>query len=527
MIMMSVLQSLSLAKCIPFFVLIIIKNSESKAAYNSTINGIEAEDVIRLLAILPYPVLPNDSVSLQPYWDGGLAVLPAAQLAVEHVNQDLNTLPGYRVELMDVDGGCDIFSKALMNFAKHVLHGPPIAGIIGPGCDQSAIAITSILGREETALPNVHLATSPLLGDRKNSYGIRGLSYVLVKTAIELIDHNKWERVAALFDSETYIHLDHKLRAVIAEELGKNRVVFLSEVYDKYLPIDSLVKHSARVIILFTSPLRALMLLCIAYDKGIIFPNYQWVIAGYHFDEIFAALNSTVFHYGRDFYDCSSNKAILQNNLLISHRLVNLDKDSVLASGYTYHEIHHHYLQKLSNFNVRNMRSIEPNILAAITYDAVWALVMAINTTVNTFNGSINISSFRFGNAMFTDEIRLNLDTIEFHGASGFINFTDGSGYTSRIVDIIHINGSMGNLVGFLSGSEISMMTNNSQIFINTTVMSRTETVNSSVATLFLFTILSLSVGTLLLHILSTIKCKHPSIKASSPILNHFIFMGC
>ena len=67
--------------------------------------------IIRLLTILPYPVHPNDSVSLRPYWDGGLAVLPAAQLAVEHVNQDTNTLPGYRVELLNVDGGCNIFQE--------------------------------------------------------------------------------------------------------------------------------------------------------------------------------------------------------------------------------------------------------------------------------------------------------------------------------------------------------------------------------------------------------------------------------
>ena len=154
---------------------------------------------------------------------------------------------------------------------------------------------------------------------------------------------------------------------------------------------------------------------------------------------------------------------------------------------------------------------------------------MAINMTATTFNGSVSVSNFRFGNTVFTDEIKLNLDKTEFHGASGFINFTDGSGYTSRIVDIIHINGSLGNLVGFFSGGEISIMTNNSQIFIKTiaTVMSRTEIVHPFVATLFLFIILSLSVGTLLLRIISTVKYKHPSIKASSPILNHFIFMGC
>ena len=518
--------------------MIISNSSEPRRSNSSTIrlNRTEIEDVVRLLTILPYPVHPNGSASLRPYWDGGLAVLPAAQLAVEHVNQDPNTLTGYRVELLNVDGGCDIFSKALMNFAEHVLHGPPVAGIIGPGCDHSALAISSILGREETALPNVHLASSPLLGDRsagskyKNSYGIRGLSHTLVETAISLINHNKWDRVAALFDPELYVHLDEKLRQRITEELRKNRVVFLSEVYDTYLPIDSLMKSSAKVIILFTSPPRAMRILCIAYGKRMLFPVYQWVVTGYHFDDISAALNDVAFHYDREFYNCSSNKVILQNSLLISHRLENIDKDTVLVSGHTYNDIHKQYLQMLSAFNKRNMRSLSPNILAAITYDAVWALVMAINMTETILNSSISISNFQYGNTMFTDEIKLNLDKIDFNGASGFINFDSASGYTHRVVEIIHINSSMdANLVGFtkLNSGDLSFLTDDSRIFINTTVTSKIEVVHPAVAAIFLLIILSLSTATILLHIVSTVKRKHPSIKASSHILNHFIFTGC
>ena len=46
---------------------------------------------------------PDDSDSLQLYQDVDFAVLPAAKLAVEHVNEDPNILPGYRVELINID----------------------------------------------------------------------------------------------------------------------------------------------------------------------------------------------------------------------------------------------------------------------------------------------------------------------------------------------------------------------------------------------------------------------------------------
>ena len=83
------------------------------------------------------------------------------------------------------------------------------------------------------------------------------------------------------------------------------------------------------------------------------------------------------------------------------------------------------------------------------------------------------------------------------------------------------------NLVGFFNGSGISITSHDTQIFINTTTLSRTETVHPSVATIFLFIVLLLSTAIVILHIVSTIKRQYPSIKASSPVLNHFIFTGC
>ena len=169
------------------------------------------------------------------------------------------------------------------------------------------------------------------------------------------------------------------------------------------------------------------------------------------------------------------------------------------------------------------MHELTPDVQATITYDAVWALALAMNTTLDD---STNVSGIRYGNKAFMDKIKQSLAKIAFDGASGHINFDSRSGYINRIVDILHINGSMDdNLVGFFNGSGISITSHDTQIFINT--MSRTETVHPSVATIFLLIILFLSTATLILHIVSTIKRQHPSIKASSPVLNHFIFTGC
>ena len=193
----------------------------------------------------------------------------------------------------------------------------------------------------------------------------------------------------------------------------------------------------------------------------------------------------------------------------------------------TYNDIHQNYLRKLSTFNKNcySVYELTPDVRAAITYDAVWALALAINTTLDD---STDVSGIRYGNKVFMDKIKQSLAKIAFDGASGHIKFDSRSGYVNRIVDILHINGSMDdNLVGFFNGSGISISSHDTKIFINAATLSRTETVHPSVATIFLLIILLQSTATLILHIISTIKRQHPSIKASSPVLNHFIFTGC
>ena len=82
-------------------------------------------------------------------------------------------------------------------------------------------------------------------------------------------------------------------------------------------------------------------------------------------------------------------------------------------------------------------------------------------------------------------------------------------------------------LVGFTDRENISILINNPQIFINTNLTSKLVAVHPSVAALFLLVILTLFLAAFLLHILSMIKRKHPSIKAATPLLNHFIFFVC
>ena len=150
-------------------------------------------------------------------------------------------------------------------------------------------------------------------------------------------------------------------------------------------------------------------------------------------------------------------------------------------------------------------------------------------STVTDCTSSLT-NTVSYGTVKFTDKISQNLAQIEFTGASGNINFDSSSRYTHRTVDIIHINNSgRTSTVGIFDKGSITILIDSPQIFINTSnnVIITFVSIHPSVAAIFLVIILMLFAATLSLHILSAVKRKQPSIKASSSLLNHFIFFGC
>lgn len=84
---------------------------------------------LNILSLLPYP-----DPAAQPSWSEGPTLTIAAQIAVGlYINNRSDILPGYKVELVVGDSGCNLISKAAIA-TKSVILSPdkPVAGIVGP-----------------------------------------------------------------------------------------------------------------------------------------------------------------------------------------------------------------------------------------------------------------------------------------------------------------------------------------------------------------------------------------------------------
>ena len=511
---------------------------EMPGCHNVTFNLENEAKFLYLLTLLPYPQ-PNysqDRRSFQPAWDGGPGILPAAELAVDHVNKDQYTLKGYNLRLINADGGCNVTIRSVTSFIKHVLNTgrnkTPLAAIIGPTCSESAIAISSIIGRGGLALPNVHIASSVELENRDRhpyTFGVVGSTFQIVEALFTFVHHNHLKQMAVLYDdSRAFLYANNKLEATIKQELSSNGgfIVFLSAVYDTYIPVLSLQQSGAEFVTIMSEITLVRKMLCIAYHEGMLASRYQWIIVSCSYTEF--REGNTSFHYNGRLYECNwaspkrnnTLDLMLSHTLFIYFSLTQTDKATPLVSGYTHYEIQQQYIEKVYEYSSKCSFPAVPNMWASATYDAVWAVVQAINRTIMT----TDISDFA-NNVFFNRNINEHFHNVSFKGASGNIRFNKETGFVTRVINVIQILDGKPITVGSISHGKFTPHKSRPPIFIRTS--SRYDSVNPYLSVFFVVVDSTLLVVSAFIHTVSIVKKNHPSIKASSPMLNHFVFTSC
>ena len=474
------------------------------------------ESTVYLLTIFPYPQ-PNSSVGTdaQPAWNGGPCVVPAAELAVKHINQAQNVLQGHRLKLIHADGGCNVTIRARISFITHIQREKkPIIGIVGPGCSESATAVSSLTGRGSLVLPNVHTAISAELEDRQKypyTFGIIGSAFQIVEAVFSFISYYHLDNVAALYDDTgAYLYSSRRLDERIQRGLS-NTGRFISHVYDTFIPIEALKSSGAKVVIVLSTLTLSQKILCIAHHEGMVFPEYQWILVGYTYSTFVERITS--FYYNGNPYMCNWTaqeyyKTSLRGALFFNFRLLPQNRSIPLVSGLTFHDtVEQYHKQAAAHHHDTCPQSMLTNnlIWANTVYDAVWAIAIALNKHL--------------------DNISTNFQYVHFNGATGYIKFDKETGYVQRHVNVFQITDSGGVLVGSILNGNVTPNKNSPPVLINTS--SRYASVNPFLSAFFVLIYLILLIFTVTVHVMSLLKRKHPSVKASSPILNHFVFASC
>ena len=494
------------------------------------VQPLDAARTIYFGLMLAYPD-PLKRRSFASAFDDGHNIAPAAYAAVEQINNRTDLLGNYTVELIRFDGGCSVTERTAVGLNDLICSCKPVVGIVGPSCGLSAEMVSRATGTSQFAMVSMNYGEMVALGDRSKypyAFGMLGSSLVFAKAFVELMKHNNWIKIALLWTDSGVDGYDIGRRIQRDVRNTNFEIVFASSVTEYNIPFNELEFYYVRVIVLFTPPEITLRTLCLAYHHGLVYPKCQWVFK----ERINTDFHEISFSYRGVMYSCSETD--ISNSLRGSINLV-LNALSEPGSDNIENEINTTYEQYMMQYALHRKQYTQKfNVTSTETlwsrgiYDAVWLLANALNDSLQEL--SMDLTQIIPGNVEVAQMLQRYLLKLEFRGISGRIKFDNETGFNIDSRVNIHQYGGMNNetIVGFYMNQKLTLHLHaHVPEFINATFAEETVSVNMYILVLFYVITFVILLLVIPVHLVTIIYRNHRAIKASSPRLNHLIFLGC
>ena len=483
--------------------------------------------------MLPFP---NPIPDFNPSWTDAPKILPALYLAADQINNRTDILPCHQLELVAVDGGCDIAATTAYSAAAGLIgvgcddggmRMERVVGMVGPGCSASTLQTAHTLNQPEIELIHIHDAGSPLLADRNkypNSLGILGSTQSFVDLSLALMWKSGWRNIAILFESNR-IYFRSTEEAFVASLNSNVSLLFSSPVYTTFYPLDGIRSSLARIVFIFTSTNHSLRIMCLAYHMGMIYPAYQWIIVSHRLTDFIgesaSSSDNITFSYSGQIYSCPLDTLLntaLEGAFLLNYQLESLRPSNTCKLANTTFE------DFLQLYEVRAaLENITAIYWAYNLYDAIWAWARVLHRmTVKSPN---LFDNYEYGNKTLANLIlnEFYASDFTFEGMSGLISFNSSSGFYDRPSNLYQIVGGEERHVAYNNGTTIVKLQSLETI---PDLVRVTGLVNIGVISIFSIVQFLEFIALIVLHVLTVVYRNKPSVRASSPKLSHFAFVG-
>lgn len=513
------------------YVLVLLQLTPAKASNSST------EKTIYFIAAGPLP----DDEPFKPSWGGGTAGLLAANLASQHINSRSDILPGYRLELIEEDSGCDIISKYLIAFTRQFIAGSKdrtIAGIIGPACSDTTKFLAPIIARDQLSI--IQLAptatSSELVNEEYNTtFRIPSSSLIYTEEFAELTRRNGWKRIAIVYEGTRELFRINFQK--FTERIGDNvTIAYQTALLDGFYPIEAIRTEQTRVIFAMVPGQRAGELMCLAFHLEMIYPTFQWI---FHDRQLSNFLkNITVRAQSGITYHCSKGDMVKAANGIILNNYIfkpsEPDQKS-LPVNVSYNE----YCKQLDDSALEKYGTSKKDLAgenwASNYYDAVWALAIAINRSLPELHSrGLSLEDYKLGRSKITQIIAnklLDQSEINFKGISESQVRFESTRETMTVLRIEAVKCNSSDCepepLGVFNENELKLNSNATVAFINDTFEKKTITIHVGIGSLVLLATFILLILTILLQLTNISYYNFKPIKATSPNLSHLIFSGC
>ena len=496
----------------------------------------ETTPTLYLLSLLPYPLPEYSQAAVQPVWSEGPSVYLAGELAIELTNEHHNILDGYTLELLQGDSGCNIVPKASVALTDNLFNrDKQVLGIIGPGCSASGLFVSRIICTEERniSLLSFHLGGSPLFSTERKafpySFSMLDSTDALANAIIGLMKLNTWSSVIVLYD-ESQIFFTTLLE-YLEQRLGADTSIpIASLIFENHIPFDEIRDSQRRIILLLVGPNIFSRILCTAFTYDFKYPVYQWMLVTSLLEDL-VSINTT---YEGNPVTCTRDQLLdaAKNSIFFQYHFETLDSEKSTHSGLSHSDFHERYETKIAEYNSRTNSNLQESFWAAVYFDAVWAMALAINNSIEELRShGLELAHFRYGQNQVTDTFQRKVKELAFKGVSGMVKFNETTGFVSRGIDIMQ-----------LRGKELKPM-----LYYNATTILQVNTTPDPLQAIednfdnfgdisevpVWVDVLLLTLTFLIVIVLVSLQCssivyrKSPSVKASSLKILHLAYVGC
>ncbi|XP_013144269.1 PREDICTED: gamma-aminobutyric acid type B receptor subunit 1 [Papilio polytes] len=330
-------------------------------------------------------------------WQGGQACMPAAELALADVNARSDLLSGFKLLLHSNDSKCEPGLGASVMY--NLLYNPPQKLLLLAGCSTVCTTVAEA-AKMWNLMVLCYGASSPALSDRARFptlFRTHPSATVHNPTRIKLMQKFGWSRIAILQQAEE---------------------VFISTVDD----LEAHCKKSGIEIVtrqsFLSDPSDAVL-----YKHRLYGKSYVWFFIGWYEDNWFET------NLEREGIDCTVEqmREAAEGHLTTEALMWNQNANQTTISGMTSEDFRSRLNEALreAGYDIDGERFPEGYQEAPLAYDAVWAVALAFNKTMEKLEkNGLSLKNFTYTNKKIADDIYEAINSTSFLGVSGLVAFS-------------------------------------------------------------------------------------------------------
>uniref|UniRef100_A0A9J7XCP7 Gamma-aminobutyric acid (GABA) B receptor, 1a n=2 Tax=Cyprinus carpio TaxID=7962 RepID=A0A9J7XCP7_CYPCA len=401
-------------------------------------------------------------------WPGGQACLPAAQMALDLVNNRTDILPDYELELIHYDSMCDPGEATKLLY--DLLYTEPIKIVLMPGCS-SVSTLVAEAARMWNLIVFSYGSSSPALSNRQRFptfFRTHPSATLHNPTRVRLFQKWGWTKIATIQQTtevftSTLDDLEERVK-----EAGIEISVRQSFLTDPAVAVKNLKRQDARIIVGLFYETEARKVFCEVFKEKLYGKKYVWFLIGWYADNWFKIKDPAI--------NCTVENMTEAVEGHVTTEIVMLNPETVRgASNLTSQEFLAQLMSRLGGKNPEETGGFQE---APLAYDAVWALALALNRTVAPLRAKgWALEDFNYNNKEITAEIYRALNTSSFEGVSGHVVFdAQGSRMAWTLIEqlqggsykkIGYYDSTKGNLSWYGNDKWIGKKNQNSQPYLN------------------------------------------------------------